>query len=252
MIKAYIYKILHSVTFYLSIIGVFLICSIRRLGGALGGEDVLMETNILLDLDAFRKVIAVFATLPFAANFAVEWKSSVTNSCILRSSSSKYILSNIFFCFITAFITVLIGMILFICLYTLKLPLYIYDPNPKIPPYGVLIDQGFPMIYLLIRIIVFSFSCAMWSVSGLALTALFPDPFVAACSPFIASYLLERISMQFPDVFNLWFLSLSRITIYDNAIISFVYTISVFTLLAAFFGLIFAKVVKRRIANEFM
>ena len=69
MIKAYIYKILHSVPFYLSIIGVFLICSIRMLGGAFGGEDVLMEMNILLDLDAFRKVIAVFAALPFAAEF---------------------------------------------------------------------------------------------------------------------------------------------------------------------------------------
>lgn len=252
MIRAYIYKILHSVPFYLSIIGVFLICSIRMLGGAFGGEDVLMEMNILLDLDAFRKVIAVFAALPFAANFAVEWKSNVTNSCILRSSSNKYIAANIVFCFITAFITVLIGMILFMCIYTLKLPLYIFDPNPKIPPYGILIDQGFPTIYLLIRITIFSFSCAMWSISGLALAALFPDPFVATCTPFITSYLLERVSMQFPDVFNLWYLSLSRVAIYDNAVISFIYTIAVFTLLAALFGFIFAKAVKRRIANEFM
>lgn len=252
MIKAYIYKILHSVLFYLSIAGVFLICSIRMLGGAFGGTDVLMEINILLDLDAFRKVIAVFAALPFAANFANEWKSNITNSCVIRSSVSKYIASNIIFCFITAFITVFIGMTIFMCVYTLKLPLYIYDPNPKIPPYGILIDQGLPALYLLVRIIIFSFSCAMWSISGLALAALFPDPFVSACTPFIASYLLERVSMQLPDVFNLWYLSLSRVTIYDYAVSSFLYTIAVFTLLAVLFGLIFAKIVKRRISNEFV
>ncbi|MCM1508155.1 MAG: hypothetical protein NC177_13655 [Ruminococcus flavefaciens] len=252
MIKAYIYKILHSALFYLSIAGVLLICSIRMMEHYIGnfsGADIVTEINILLDIDAFRKVITVFAALPFAVNFANEWKSNVTNNCVLRSSSGRYITANIFFCFITAFAVVFIAMTLFMFIYSFQLPLYEFDPNPKIPPFGIMIDKGAPILYLLTRIFIFSFSCAMWSISGLALAALFPDPFVSACTPFIASYLLERVTMQLPDNFNLWYLSLSRI-MSDNAVFSFIYIIAVFTVLTVLWGFIFAKIVKRRIANE--
>lgn len=133
MIKAYFYKVSRSTLFYISIVGVFLMCSIRMLGGALTGADVLTEVNILLDLDAFWKTIVVFAAIPFAANFANEWKSNIANNCILRSSVDKYITANIVCCFFTAFIVVFIGMLLFMFLYIIKLPLYIFDPNPKIP-----------------------------------------------------------------------------------------------------------------------
>ncbi len=252
MIRAYLYKILHSALFYLSIVGVLLICLIRMVEHYIGnftGGDIVMEVNILLDLDAFRKVIAIFAALPFAANFANEWNSNITSSCVLRSSGGRYVTANICFCFVTAFAVVFIGMTLFMFIFSFQLPLYEFDPNPKIPPFGILIDKGFPALYLLIRIFIFAFSCAMWSISGLALAALFPDPFVSACTPFVASYLLERLTMKLPDNFNLWYLSLSRM-MSDNAVSSFIYIITVFTILTVFWGLIFAKIVKRRIANE--
>lgn len=251
MIKAYFYKISRSALFYISIAGVFLMCSMRiMLDGAFSGGDILMEVNILIEIDAFRKAIAVFAAIPFAANFSNEWKSNITDSCVLRSSANKYISANIIYCFLTSFIVVLIGMLLFIFLYTLRLPLYVFDPNPKIPPFGILIDKGFPVLYLIIKITIFSVSCAMWSMSGIAIAAFFPDSFVAVCTPFIAGYLLERISMQLPDVFNLWYLSMSRISVFNNMILSFFYSILVFLVLSMCFGTVFAIVVKRRIRNE--
>lgn len=248
MTKAYLYKISHSALFLAGIAGVFLMCSIRMLN--IGTSDVLREVDILLDFDAFRKGIAVFAAIPFAANFANEWKSNTTNSCVLRSSCDRYIAANVVCCFIFAFITVFIGMTLFTFVYTFKLPFTAYDPNPKSRPFGMLIDKGLPVLYTMIRITIFSLSCAMWSITGIALAAIFPDPFVAICTPFIASYLVERMSMQLPPVCNLWYISLSRGPFLNNALLSFIYDVLVFVLLSVFFGLIFAKIVKRRVSNE--
>ncbi len=250
MFRSYLYKVSHSVAFYLSVIGVLAMCCTRLFGQALTGADVVTEMDILLDIDAFRKVMAVFAAIPFVSNFSQEWLNGCTYSRVLRTSGDRYIMANISACFVTSFITVFIGMMLFAYIYTLQYPLYVPTPNGVLMPYGVLTESGYPFLYIAVKVFIFSASCAMWSISGLALSALFPDPFVAICSPFVASYLIERLSMQLPDTFNLWYLSLGRVSIYDNAVVSFIYAIVIFVTISAIFGAVFYNIVKGRLANE--
>lgn len=42
----------------------------------------------------------------------------------------------------------------------------------------------------------FSFSTGMWAVSGLALSAVFPDIFVAFCAPVIMNYLWNSCRLR--------------------------------------------------------
>ena len=96
----------------------------------------------------------------------------------------------------------------------------------------------------------FSFSTGMWAVSGLALSAVFPDIFVAFCAPVIMNYLLEFVSFEvdfFPDLLAL---SLTHTDISDNRAICAVHIISVLTLLTVVFAFIFSKAAGRRIRNE--
>ena len=96
----------------------------------------------------------------------------------------------------------------------------------------------------------FSFSTGMWAVSGLALSAVFPDIFVAFCAPVIMNYLLEFVSFEvdfFPDLLAL---SLTHTDISDNRAICAVYIISALTLLTVVFAFIFSKAAGRRIRNE--
>ena len=107
----------------------------RMLKGELNSPgDLVTEFGILLDIDAYRKVIVVFSALPFTMNFASEWKNNVTNSCVIRSSRNKYIVSNLVLCFITAFLVVFIGMMLFVFVDSMRWPIYNYNPSPKITP----------------------------------------------------------------------------------------------------------------------
>lgn len=250
MIRAYVYKLLRSPVVYLCVFGVIAICSTRFIDRSTSASDVLGEMDILLDIDAFRKIITIFGAVPFAANFSDEWINAAANHCIVRCGLRRYAISNVVVCAVSSFLTVFVGMMLFMGTYSACAPFYIPDSNPTPPPYGVFIEQGCPFLYSTLRILVFSLSCSMWSLSGLAISALFPNKYIAIVTPFVSSYVLERISMECPDEVNLWYLSLSNISICDNPYITLFYSIFVFIFLSALLGGVFCFLLRKRVRNE--
>lgn len=250
--RAYFFKLIRSPLFYIGILGTAAVCASRRLfpNGMMGGY-VALEINLILDLDSMRKVIAIFGALPFAANFADEWTNTVTTSCVSRCGVRKYAFSNIALCFISSLIAVFLGMMLYAVICSVFMPLYNYDQlqDHFSPLQRALILSRMPVLYIIYYVFVFAASCAMWSVMGMMLTAFFPNKYVAICSPFVASYIIERISMQLPDTFNLWYVSLSRLG-WENVWVQFFYSVGLFVAIAAICGLVFAVIVKRRVQNE--
>lgn len=251
MCRAYIFKIVRSPLTYLAIIGVAAVFATNFLNGLAGSSDVVNHLDVFLGLDAFRKIIAVMSALPFAANFAEEWNSSVTANCITRKNVGKYAGTNVVFCWITSFLAVFLGMMIFVEIYTFILPLYKPNPNPKVTPYGIFLDSGMPIIYVLARVAVFAASCAMWSVMGMALSAFFPNKYIAICSPFVASYVIERLTMQLPGLLDFHKLSLSYIDNKASPIFAFSYSMGFFILISAVCGLGFYFIVRKKVQCEF-
>lgn len=251
MTRAYLYKLIRSPLLYIGIAGVLLMSATHLIPSETnGGSDVCSEIDFLLEFDALKKVIAIFGALPFTANFADEWNNSVTTSCIVRRGVRRYAFANVLFCALTTLFTVFIGMSLFTGGYSLFYPYYEPDGNPLPPVYGFFLKTKVPAMYTLTRIFVYGASCAMWSVMGLALSAFFPNKYIAISAPFVASYVVERIAMKLPELFNLWHISLSYPIPNDNPLIVFIYAIGLFALIITAFGFIFAAVVKRRVQNE--
>lgn len=251
MIRAYLYKLIRSPLLYIGIAGIILLSATHLIPSATsGGSDVVDEMDLLLEFDAFRKVIAIFGALPFTANFADEWNNSVTTSCIVRRGMRRYAFANVLLCALTTLFTVFVGMSLFAGGYSLFYPFYKPSPNPLPPVYGFFLETNVPAMYTLTRVFVFGASCAMWSVMGLALSAFFPNKYIAISSPFVASYVVERMSMKLPRLFNLWHISLSYPIPTDKPLPVFAYAIGLFALIITAFGFIFAAVLKRRVQNE--
>ncbi|MBP1546274.1 MAG: hypothetical protein J6A37_06715 [Oscillospiraceae bacterium] len=250
MIYAYLIRTLKQPKLFISVLGVFAMCMMRLTNGAFTADDLVGDLDLLVNIDAFRKVIVVFSAVPFASVFADEWNHKMTISCVLRSTPKKYAWSQVVVCFTTAFLVTLLGFILFLVVNSFRMPIYIPDGNPTTPPYGVLLEKNMPLIHLLVISVNFSISCAMWSVTGLLMSAIFPNTFIAVCTPFIASYMLERITLNFPDKLNLLYVALSRISILDNPIVSFLYVIVVFCGLTIIFGYTFSVIVEKRVKNE--
>lgn len=113
MIRGYLFKLARSPLTYAGVFGVLAVCLLNIRGQSSSFETVVTRINMFLDLDAFRKVTVLFAALPFTANFSDEWKSKITPYCITRRSVKKYAVSNVALCFLTAFLTLFIGIMLY-------------------------------------------------------------------------------------------------------------------------------------------
>lgn len=249
MFKAYFYKLFRSPLFYIGIASVVGVCSLRLLPSAFKGIDVLMEMEIIRSLDGYRKLFVILAALPFATNFSDEWNCMVTTSCVARTSAKKYSVTNVVMCYVSALSTVFIGMMLFSIIYSTFYPLYFPGGGSDSGVYGIFTSQGLPLLDLAATTFVFAASCAMWSVMGLMLSAFFPSKYIAICSPFVFSYAVERITMNFTDDFNLWPLSLSHTS--WSALPAFLYANAIFAGISVICGIIFTMMVERRVQNGF-
>ena len=247
MLKAYFYKLFRSPLFYIGIVGVVGVCSLRLLPSVFKGIDVLMEMEIIRSLDGYRKLFVILAALPFAANFSDEWNCMATTSCIARTSARKYSVTNVVLCYISALATVFFGMMIFAGIYSLSYPFYSVGEGSESSPYGIFSLNGFPLLDLAATTFIFAASCAMWSVMGLMLSAFFPSKYIAICSPFVFSYVVERITMNFPDNLDLWPLSLSHTG--WSARPAFLYANAVFAGISVICGIVFTLTVKRRVQN---
>lgn len=245
MFRAYFYKLIRSPLFYIGITGVVGICCLRLMPSAFKGIDVLMEMELLTALDGFRKMFVIVGALPFAANFSDEWNSMITTSCITRKSVRKYAVSNVVMCYISSLATIFIGMMLFCAVYSIFIPFYVPESGSTFPPYDVLP----PLLGLMAKTFVFSASCAMWAVMGLMLTAFFPSKYIAICAPFVFSYAIERVTMNFPADFDLWGLSLSHTEM--SALSAFLWSNGIFAAIAVICGIVFTEVVERKVQNGF-
>ncbi len=250
MVRAYTYKLLRSPFLYLGIAGVIGLCCTNFLNYGFTHGDVVGHVEVFFIIGIYRKAMTVFAALPFAANFADEWTNGVSVSCVSRRGVKRYAAANFLFCAVSAWLTVFLGMMVFCGLYSLVVPFYEPDGNPHGSLFGWLLDEGRGEIYLTLRILVFSVSCAMWAAMGMALSALFPNRYVAVSAPFVASYVVERVTIQFPDRLNLWYLSISAVS-FESDLLGLLYCVGMFLAISAACGIVFGYLVRRRVQNGF-
>lgn len=248
---AQLYKLIRNPLFYAAMIVTALLCATKWLPGkyALTGADVYYEIGELLDLATVRKMIAILGAVPFAANFADEWTSRITVGCVSRCGVNRYAVSNVVICFVSSLVTVFLGTMLYAVGLSFFKPVFVEVGNPLNLLGETLLRGGAPWVYIMYRLFVFAASCAMWSVMGMMLTSFFPNKFVGICTPFVASYVIERISMQFPPSFNLWYVSMGYLG-WDNIWWQFIYSVALFAAIAVVCGVVFAIMVKRRVQNE--
>lgn len=250
MTRAYLFKLFRSPLTYIAIIGTAALCFTN---GIINRDfyvgTVAYHVDLFLHLDAYRKLLPVFGALPFTANFADEWKSGVTINCALRRGVKKYAAANVLFCAATSLLTVVLGMLLYAFIYSLFIPLYAEYTDPFTFLLGRLLTGGLGWLYMIFQIFIFACSCSMWAVMGMLLSALMPNKYVAIASPFVASYIVERITIQFPPRLNLWLLSLAAME-WKSDLAGVLYTVGIFAAISTVCGILFYIVVRKRVRNE--
>lgn len=252
---AYIKRILTSKVFYLSILCVvFVMCSGINFRNLPYG--VLAQLESTLDLGSYRKMILLFSSMPFVSFYAAESGTNMDRQIISRSSLKSYLNSHICLCFLTAFFVSFLGMFLSALILSVKYPLYvegsyvIYGLTEQHPIQQLSQSSDTFMAFFLLKGIIYSFSMGIWALSGIAISAIINNTFVATVSPLVFSYVLEFFTIDskiFPD---LWHLSLCYTVVSENLWISIGYIVGVFFVVGLLFSIVFRIFVTRRVHNE--
>ena len=245
---AYIKRVITSLLFWLAVTGV----SVITYFGMTEEKPftVISGFDIMLDLSTYRKLMMLFATLPFGMTYCREWKNKYASFIASRTTVKNHLKAYIIMQFATSFIVTFIGIWISILILWQKLPLHINDGNIYTGCFDALVTQNKPILYLLFRSLHYSVSIAAWSMSGLAMSSVFTDSYLAVISPLVFSYGLEFITIESSFLPDLWHLSLSYTDFSSNPILSSVYIIGVFLLISLMFSVVFYKIAKRRAENE--
>lgn len=245
MIRSYFFKLLRSPIFYLSCLAVTAVSLYSMFFGVQTLADILSEIDYLIGFEFFRKMLVLFSALPFASNFANEWNTKTITNCVTRKNAVKYASDNAVVCFITSFSAAFLGIMFSVLI---RMPFKPLFSGHSVPPYGVLSENGFPMLTAVLIVCVYALSCAMWSVMSLAVTAFFPSKYIAVCTPFVLSYLFERFSKFVPGEFQLGALSQSWSG--WNPIPAFFKAVAVFLMISLICTIIFTVKVRVMVENE--
>ncbi len=255
MFRAYLVKILRSPLIYLCIVGIAAVFALQPIEQycqlkLLPFLDIEKMFSYVRDIGYNKDIVTVLGALPFVANFASEWQTGVTTQCVTRCGTKKYITANIAFCALSTLVTVMLGLLLFVFVFSFVMPLYVPDGN-LISPYchNLILITGHPFLYLLSNIFVFALSIAMYSVMGLTISAIFPNKYVAIASPLIINSFIKWIN-QTPNIFNVDLVAQSYRPTWESPLLSILYAVGYFGAISAVFAVLFAAIVKRRVRNE--
>lgn len=252
MLRSHFFKLLHSPFLYagmISVLGLCLFGANESLGGSkgLGGADVYSDMHYLLEGTGYRKAFIIFGAIPFAANFADEWNSKAIINCVTRKSAFGYALSNVTVCFISAFLTVFVPMVIFAATSSCGSKIFYNGTSGQIT-YSEFLEMGLPFLSIVFYFFTYALSCAMWSVTGMMLSAFFPSRYIAIGAPFIFSNVVERITLDMPPHLNFMGLSMSHIGF--PAAASLGYAFLIFGGLSAICGIFFALKIEKRVRDE--
>lgn len=241
-------RVLTSKLFYFSIIGVSLIC---LFGAFTDGTQLVVQCfmNVML-ISSYRNLIIFFGALPFSAAFCNEWNTRSTYYIIERTSMKKYLLSHIVIQFLSSFLVAFIGMFIAVIAMCFFLPDFCNNVNGTGIAFSQFANEEKGWILLFFMIYHYAISVAAWSVSGIAVSAIFNDPYIAICSPIVISYVLELLTIGSGQYTDLWILSISYCNISENPIVVSLYITFVFLIVALIFAIIFFKQAKRRICCD--
>ena len=249
--KAYTMQLLLSPRFWMSVLCIAGISSIRLFYASSTIKDTVYAYQLLFFWDAFRKLIPLFAAFPFAPQFAREWNSGYFTFIIGRCGAKPYARTQAAICAVTSFLVCFLGLLLFIGFASLVKPFYIHDPVRVVPPYGYFLEHGMPLVFMLFMAFIFSLSCAMWSMCGLVISSLFPNVYVALCAPFICSYLLEHLTDSCPPYFSFFTMAIG-LNVLEGAspVVNFLYNTGFFLCWIVLLGLVYRIIIGKRVRNE--
>ena len=161
-----------------------------------------MLNKSILGSGAFSTAICILPALTYSVTLPMEWKASATPYWIVRTGISPYAISKMIVSAVAGLLTLAVGMLLFVGIFSIRYPIYISSCTDT--AYDALLAEGKIAAGLAGYILNYSLSGALAAACGTFVATFIPDPFVAASSPLLVYFTLTRLTSgkNLPGILN--------------------------------------------------
>ncbi|WP_139367573.1 hypothetical protein [Bacillus alkalicellulosilyticus] len=182
-----------SVRFVVCILAVATVLFMSTWGHINNAPDAIYMLNIAYGGNIVIFIQAgILALIPFSTAFSIEWEQRVTRFWLIRTGTAYYAISKIIVTALSGFLTTAIGILLYVGVMHVKLPLY--EMNTTGGGYAPLLDANMPTAYLLAVTIHISLTATLFAVTAFWVSTLIPNQFVTISAPLVIYLVLHRFT----------------------------------------------------------
>ena len=212
MLRVDFRRVFSSFGFYATVLCKFLVFllsaseEIQLVAGS-EGASVYYFFNAVNSFNSLADIMLIVATLPFALSFCEDWQNKYYRSLLIRSNISSYCWARALVCFLTTFLAIFLGMMVFIGVLSIWFPITA-PGDGEFDIFKVFALNGKPMVSLTFFCVIRGFASAFWSIVSLTFSAYIANVFVALTAPLIVNKLLAVLfNILLPYRYSISFLT---------------------------------------------
>lgn len=215
------------------------------------GTTTIVYINLIEGYLDFHMVYLLFAAIPGATLFCSDWDNRFIRFSVMRCSKIKYAVSKAIACFFSAIAVVFVAEWMTIFVFSMKFPLFNASEEFDYGAYILFATSDKIFGYFMVRILCKAFCAGFLCVFALWFSTKIINVFVALATPLLAYYLISTLSfaLKLPTIFQISYLSKGYINIENKPLLSFGFTVLLFTVATIVFGFCFIRSCRRRIEN---
>lgn len=156
--------------------------------------DYLIDT--MTEAGWFRNLIFILAAVPFACSYCRDVSGHFREAVLCRVDVEQYAWSKVLCNAAVSFLVTFTGFMMSAAVFRIFFSFSYYEKFGEINAsgiYGELLSGTYPVLFVLIRVVLFSCGAMLWSTVALMVSAWKSDVFVVVSVPYLASYLVERL-----------------------------------------------------------
>lgn len=207
LLRADLKRALLSLHFFLSTFFIIIVMFISCLGFISSTSDVVeLLGHALSGSGSTFFIFCIAPILPYGMSFASDMEDRVIPFWRIRAGTKKYAASKFIASIISSFLTVGIGIYIFVMVMSLFFPLFTTSSTGS--SYAALLNDNRPGMYILVMAVHNSLSATLFAGIAMVVSSFIPNKFTVLSAPIAIYWVLMRVSthISIPSFLEIGFL----------------------------------------------
>lgn len=165
------------------------------------GIDAIGVWEIVRGSGIFIMTLAILPLFPFSLSYAEEHNEKNLSFWVIRAGVKSYIMTKYIAAVLSGMLSYVVGTLLFILACSLRTSLFYHISSWN--AYVSLLENGQIMLYLVVILIHFSFSAAIFCGLTMCVSVWFSNRFAAVILPMVVYFMIGRMMANMPWYFTI-------------------------------------------------